>query len=103
MGEGHPDPRRQPAGERPGLLPIRSPCGGVDDIKPWPGEISPRVVARLFGTPSMGVISAVKVRNGGWRAPTISQRQGCLPRGGICKKAEANARAKGHELDLRQG
>ena len=34
-------------------------------------------------TPSMGVISTVKVRNGGWRAPTISQRQGCRPRGRI--------------------
>ncbi len=27
----------------------------------------------FFSTPSMGVIYTVKVRNGGWRAPTISQ------------------------------
>ncbi|MBW4085794.1 YetF domain-containing protein [Paenibacillus sp. S150] len=30
-------------------------------------------------TPSMGVIFRVKVPNGGWRAPTVSQGQGCPP------------------------
>jgi len=51
----------------------------------------------------MGVISTVKVRNGGWRAPTISRGQGCRSRGRIWRKPEANARAKVHELDSRQG
>jgi len=55
------------------------------------------------GTPGMGVISTVKVRSGGWRAPATSQRQGCRSRGRIWRKPEANARAKVHELDLRQG
>jgi hypothetical protein len=40
-------------------------------------------VSPFLSTPSMGVISTVKVRNGGWQAPTISQGQGCPPRGGI--------------------
>ncbi|MDF2716611.1 MAG: hypothetical protein K0R28_3536 [Paenibacillus sp.] len=42
-------------------------------------------------TPSMGVISTVKVRSGGWQAPTISQEQGCPSRGlkpRVCRSAE---------------
>ena len=35
------------------------------------------------GTPGTGVIYRMKVPNGGWRAPTVSQEQGCLSRGGI--------------------
>ena len=37
----------------------------------------------LTSTPGMGVIYRMKVPNGGWRAPTVSQEQGCLSRGGI--------------------
>ncbi|WP_429313708.1 spore germination protein [Paenibacillus mucilaginosus] len=49
-------------------------------------QIAPTLSSRLGllrCTPSMGVISRVKVPNGGWRTPTVSQEQGCPPRGGI--------------------
>lgn len=60
-------------------------------------------VLSVAGTPSMGVIFRVRVPSGGWRAPTVSQRQGCPSQGGIQRKPEAKARVKVHELDLRQG
>ncbi len=34
-------------------------------------------------TPGMGVVYRVKVPSGGWRAPTVSQEQGCPSRDGI--------------------
>ncbi|WP_137077768.1 hypothetical protein [Paenibacillus polymyxa] len=48
----------------------------------------------------------MRVPNVGWLTPTVTKSkgvQGCSSRGGIWKKLEANARAKVHELDLRQG
>ena len=47
------------------------------------GAAAGAAILFILCTPSMGVISTVKVRNGGWQAPTISQEQGCPSRGGI--------------------
>ncbi|GAB7054694.1 hypothetical protein JCM16163A_14400 [Paenibacillus sp. YK5] len=47
-----------------------------------PEDIGLRFIA-VYAQHGMGVIFRVRVPNGGWRAPTVSQGQGRPPRGGI--------------------